>query len=251
MPNDSTCIVLASGGLDSTVLMHLLVKELGEIPFVLHFRYGQRHDIESQMLRTQASLLDLPVQEIDMKWWGKMMKGSALTNKLKRIPHIKEVLGHPQPISYVPFRNLILLSIAASIAESLKVERVYYAAQRHDLYSYWDCDEQFVASVNQVFSLNRMNKIVLVAPLIGHKKADIIQFGQSLEVDFSLTHSCYNPRYALDNDLGEPRNMVAFSCGHCSTCAERLKGFEEVGIKDPLRYIDMEREYVQLDSETK
>ncbi len=242
MELDRTCVVLASGGLDSTVLMHLLVKELGEKPLVIHFRYGQRHYIESQMLQAQAKVLELPVHEIDMKWWGQMLEGSALTNTLKRVPHIKEVLGHPQPPTYVPMRNMILLSIAASIAESNKVERVYYAAQRHDQYGYWDTTPEFVEAINSVFGLNRLNKIQVVTPLIDHKKADIVRFGQRLDVCFELTHSCYNPRYEYIDGTQE---MKAISCRYCPTCSERLKGFEEVGIEDPLEYAPIVEEQLQ------
>ncbi len=247
MGTNPTAVVLASGGLDSTVLMHMMVKSMGEDVFVLHFKYGQRHSIESEALFYQMNLLGIHGRVIDLRWWGSLLTSSALTNKFKTVPRIKEVLGHPQPSTYVPFRNLVLLSLAASVAENLKVSRVYYGAQMHDQYGYWDTTPEFASKLRDVWDLNRMNTVQLVTPLIEFSKSQTIREGIELGVEFEHTWSCYSPVVVNVAPIGEPINMKSLACGTCPTCSERLKGFEEVGITDPLEYMDRDKYQISKD----
>ncbi|HLY28050.1 MAG TPA: 7-cyano-7-deazaguanine synthase, partial [Aggregatilineales bacterium] len=133
-----------------------------------------------------------------------------------------EVIGDPQPPTYVPNRNMIFLGLAVAYAESQDASDVYYGAQRHDLYGYWDTTPQFLEQLNAVYRLNRKSTLQIKAPFINDSKADLLRLGLELGVDYGKTWSCY---------VGQDK-----ACGHCPTCAERLAAFREVGIKDPLPY---------------
>jgi 7-cyano-7-deazaguanine synthase len=117
---------------------------------------------------------------------------------------------------------MIFLALAAAFAESLVADTVYYGAQRHDLYGYWDTTLDFLNRLNQVYALNRKTPIHIAAPFVQHSKADLLRIGLALGVDYEQTWSCYR---------GE-----ALACGRCPTCAERLQAFAEVGVPDPLAY---------------
>lgn len=132
------------------------------------------------------------------------------------------VTGDPQPITYVPNRNMIFLALAAAFAESLGADAVFYGAQRHDLYGYWDTTPDFLERLNHVYALNRKTPVHIRAPFVHHSKADLLRIGLDLGVDYGQTWSCYR---------GE-----TLACGRCPTCAERLQAFAEVGVPDPLEY---------------
>ena len=224
-------VLILSGGLDSTTLLHYMAKDLEEV-YPISFIYGQKHNIEIDMAKEQVEILkndgyyidDLKV--IDMNFMGNLLKGSsALMDDDINIPTLEEVLGEPQPITYVPFRNLIFLSIALSYAESVDAEKVYYGAQRHDEYSgYWDTTLYFVKKLNDVAALNRLNKIKIVAPFVNLSKAEEIIIGRKIGVDYSKTWSCYK-------GSGDGK-----ACGICATCKDRIMAFVRAGIKDEVKY---------------
>jgi len=151
-----------------------------------------------------------------------MFTTSALVGEDVEIPTIDEVFGDPQPATYVPHRNMILLSLAASFAEMIGADRVFYGAQERDLYGYWDCTPEFVDKLNVVLRLNRGNPVNVEAPFLRLTKAKVVALGTSLGVDFDHTWSCYKG--------GEK------ACGVCPTCAERLIAFNENSLVDPLEY---------------
>jgi len=215
----SDAVVVLSGGMDSTVLAHHVRKELNLEITCLSFNYGQRHEKELQMAEWQANELDAPhkIIQLDLGY-----NSSALTNVLKNVPTMEDVLGHPQPPTYVPNRNMILLSIAAGVAEDLDARGVYYGAHRSDQYGYWDTTSDFLEAINFVIGLNRLNQIEIVAPFVEYTKTHILEMGLKLNVDFSKTWTCY---------VGEEK-----ACGKCPTCAERLKTFRDLGRVDPLSY---------------
>lgn len=216
-------VAVVSGGMDSTTMLHDLVKKQGRHPALLTFAYGQRHAKEIDCACAQAATLGLAAPIIfDLTPFKAAFAASALTDTNREIPPAAEVEGDPQPATYVPFRNLIFLSLAAAYAESHAASAVYYGAQRHDLYGYWDTTPDFLARVNSVYALNRKSAIRIEAPFVNYSKADILRLGFALGVDYAQTWSCY---------LG---GRVA--CGNCPTCAERLKAFAEVGVADPLPY---------------
>lgn len=218
---DSVAII--SGGMDSVTLLHHLVKQRGRMPAVLTFTYGQKHSKEVLLARRQAELLGCAVHlEIDLSLLTPAFASSALVSSELAIPDMAAVQGDPQPLTYVPNRNMIFLAIAAAFAEAHGAAEVYYGAQRHDLYGYWDTTPQFVQRMNSLLKLNRRNSIRVETPFVDFSKADILRLGLTLGVDYGQTWSCY--------EGGES------ACGACPTCAERLQAFAEIGQRDPLPY---------------
>jgi 7-cyano-7-deazaguanine synthase len=142
------------------------------------------------------------------------------------MPTIKEVLGSPTPVTYVPNRNMILMSIAAAYAETRGVEYIVTGIQSTDQYGYWDTTASWAEKMNAVFSENRKIKIKLIAPFVSLSKANELQLLLELDGNVDLltsTLTCYNPTDGL-------------SCGKCPSCSERIAAFAKVGIKDPVPY---------------
>lgn len=217
-------VVIVSGGMDSVTLLYYLVKEVGKNPAVISFRYGQKHDKE--IAYAQSHTAELACQEhliLDLKPLSAVFAGSALTSSEVAIPEAEDVIGDPQPPTYVPNRNMIFLALSAAFAESQGVSDIYYGAQRHDMYGYWDTTPQFLAHLNNVYSLNRKTPIKIHAPFVELSKADIVRKGLVLGVDYGRTWSCYQGQEA--------------ACGRCPTCAERLAAFNALGLTDPLPYL--------------
>lgn len=217
------CVVIVSGGMDSVTLLHHLVQTEKRQPAVMTFRYGQKHVRELACAQHHAALLNCQPHVIaDLEPLRAVFGGSALVDAAVDVPDMAAVTGDPQPVTYVPNRNMIFLALAAAFAESLEASTVYYGAQQHDLYGYWDTTPDFLERLNQVYALNRKTPVRIEAPFVRHSKADLLRVGLALGVDYGQTWSCYR---------GE-----ALACGRCPTCAERLQAFAEVGIPDPLPY---------------
>ncbi|MGQ4808058.1 7-cyano-7-deazaguanine synthase [Candidatus Entotheonellaceae bacterium PAL068K] len=216
-------VVIVSGGIDSITLLHYLIKTKNIKPAAITFAYGQKHDKEVVHAREHAARLECPEHLVlDLSPLQSVFANSALVSPEIGIPDILEVMGDPQPPSYVPNRNMIFLALAVAYAETHEVTSVYYGAQRHDVYGYWDTTPQFLDHLNQVYALNRKTPVHILAPFIGYSKTDILRLGSDLAVDYSRTWSCYEGG--------------ASACGRCPTCAERLKAFADLGIADPLPY---------------
>lgn len=216
-------VAIVSGGLDSVTLLHYLVKEKGSRPAVITFLYGQKHDREVACAKMQVDLLGLENHLVlDLNLLRPLFGSSALVAGDIGIPSVEEVMGNPQPLTYVPNRNMIFLALAAAYAETYEAEVVYYGAQRHDMYGYWDTTPKFLEQLNLVYQLNRNKPIKIEAPFIEKSKTDLLSLGLNLEVDYNQTWSCYEGAYE--------------ACGRCPTCAERLKAFADLGLQDPLPY---------------
>jgi 7-cyano-7-deazaguanine synthase len=218
-------LVILSGGLDSTTLLYHVLKDRRQEIEAVSFAYGQRHegrelacaDFHTKKLGVPHTIIDLPfLRDISER------AGSALVNRGVPVPHVRTVMGDPQPVTYVPNRNMLFLSIAAAQAEAIGAEQVYYGAQKHDISGYWDTTPSFLQAMNGVMTLNRKKPVQILAPFVCDSKADIVRRGIALCVDYSHTWSCY-----------EGKDQA---CGVCSTCAERLKGFADNDIADPLSY---------------
>lgn len=220
---NATAVIAVSGGLDSTTLLHYIVKSLDEKPVAIIFDYGQIHSKEMECAIAQCALLDVPWMVIGLDELRNIAsRTSALVNPSIAIPTVKEAMGDPQPASYVPNRNMLFLAYGVAVAETTGIHNVYYGAQKHDTYGYWDTTPEFVNALNAVYRLNRKSQIQILAPFINKSKADEILLGMELGIDYANTWSCY------------AGGVV--SCGGCATCAERLKGFMDAGFSDPLLY---------------
>jgi len=219
-------VVLLSGGLDSTTVLAIANSE-GYRPYALSFRYGQRHEVELAAARRVAAAMgvtDHVVADIDLRSFG----GSALTAEID-VPHHERVedLGEEIPVTYVPARNTIFLSFALAWAETLGASDVFIGVNVLDYSGYPDCRPEYIAAYETMANLatkagvEGTQHLHIHTPLVDLTKAQIIERGLALGVDYGLTHSCYDP----DAD-GQP-------CGTCDSCLLRQKGFAEVGIGDP------------------
>ena len=221
----SKALVILSGGMDSSVLLHHVahVLDYKEV-YAITFNYGQRIAREIECAKFQAK--DCCVKEhkiVNMDFFRDISKMSALTNIDLKIPKAREDIGNAQPLSYVPFRNLLLLTTAAGWAESIGAEHLYYGAVKTDDFSgYWDCTSEFLHNVNNVYNLNRKNKIVIYAPFMTWSKERVIKEGIDLDVDFTQTHTCYEG--------------TEVACGECVSCSARIKGFIDNKAIDPISY---------------
>jgi 7-cyano-7-deazaguanine synthase len=216
-------VIIVSGGMDSVTLLHYLVKEEKRKPAVITFSYGQKHYKEIQCAQHQTRQLDCVHHLLlDLSELQPLFASSALVSDDISIPQAAAVLGNPQPATYVPNRNMIFLSLAAAYAETHGVTQVYYGAQQHDIYGYWDTTPQFLSRLNELFRLNRQTPIQIKAPFVNYSKSDILRTGLALDVDYSATWSCYEGRET--------------ACGRCPTCVERLDAFAEIGVADPIPY---------------
>lgn len=220
-------VVLYSGGLDSTTCM-AIARDEGFEPYALSFSYGQRHTVELDKARQYAPLIGAKqhmVIDVNLRQMG----GSALTADIE-VP--KDGASEDEiPVTYVPARNTIFLSFALGWAEVLGASDIYIGVNALDYSGYPDCRPEFVAAFEQMANLATKAGVEghpysIHAPLISLTKAQIIQQGLALGVDYGLTHSCYDP------------TPEGFSCGHCDSCLLRLKGFADAGVEDPIRYAD-------------
>ena len=219
--------------MDSTVVLHHAVNTFENVT-ALTFDYGQRHSVElstakqylENLNESKIKHINLNIQDI-----GVNLTSSALTNKDINVPNVKDVLGDPQTVTYVPNRNMMFLSIAAAFAESQNASTILYgAAQADDTSGYWDCTESFRSLMDSILSLNRRNSIKIEAPLINLNKKEIIEMGIKYNVNFKLTHTCYNP-----NLYGKFKFMPQ-ACGVCTSCSARIAGFINAGYIDPIKY---------------
>jgi 7-cyano-7-deazaguanine synthase len=216
-------VVIVSGGMDSVTLLHYLVTQEKRDPAVMTFQYGQKHSRELECAKVQVALLGIKAHMmVDLRATQAIFGTSALVNTDIIIPDMQEVVGDNQPATYVSNRNMLFLAYAVAYAESLKVDTVFYGAQAHDLYGYWDTTPEFLARLNNVYALSRKDAVRIEAPFVRYSKADVLRAGMALGVDYAQTWSCY---------AGQDK-----ACGKCPTCAERLKAFEEVGLVDPVVY---------------
>ncbi len=224
----TTAVALLSGGLDSSTALAWAIRRQGWTCHSVAFDYGQRHRIELEAAARVARALGVVrhhVIAVDLAAIG----GSALTSALS-VPKDGES-QEPIPITYVPARNLIFLSLATALAETLEADRLVIGANIVDYSGYPDCRPEFLEAFARAAELGTKrgvegHPLVIEAPLIRLAKAEIIRLGLELGLDYGLTHSCYDP--APD---GSP-------CGHCDSCRFRRQGFAEVGVADPLPYPD-------------
>ncbi|HEY5654157.1 MAG TPA: 7-cyano-7-deazaguanine synthase QueC [Pontiella sp.] len=222
-------IVLLSGGLDSATTMAMAMAEGFEV-YAMSFNYGQRHSVELHCAVEQAktSAKEHRVVNIDLRSFGR----SALTADIDVPKHDNvEELGDEIPVTYVPARNTIFLSYALAWAEVLGANDIFIGVNALDYSGYPDCRPEFIAAYESMANLATVtgvqgNKLTIHTPLIDLTKAEIIQRGLELGVDYAKTTSCYDP--ASDGR----------ACGHCDSCLLRRKGFSDAGAEDPRFYVE-------------
>jgi 7-cyano-7-deazaguanine synthase len=218
------CVVLLSGGLDSTTAL-AIVKSEGFEPYALSVVYGQRHEIEIEAARRVASAMG--VREHKFVNVGlRQLGGSALTDDIDVPKDRSEEDLSTIPSTYVPARNTILLSLALAYAETIGASDIAIGVNTQDYSGYPDCRPEFVAAFARLACLATKAGIegtgyVIHTPLSNLSKVEIIEKGLSLGVDYGLTHSCYDPD---ENDM---------PCGRCDSCLLRSRAFAELGLRDP------------------
>ena len=222
-------VVLLSGGLDSATVL-AIARSQGYELYALSFSYGQRHVVELEAASRVASVIGVAahrIAAIDLRIFG----GSALTGDID-VPkgRTADDMSHGIPITYVPARNTNFLSFALAWAEVLGSSDIFIGVNALDYSGYPDCRPEFIQAFEKMANLatkagvEGRQALKIHTPLIALSKAQIIQKGRELGVDYGLTSSCYDPSPA-----GEP-------CGQCDSCLLRRKGFRENGIDDPLKY---------------
>lgn len=218
-------VVLYSGGLDSTTCL-AMAKADGFAPYAMSFSYGQRHGFELEIAKANARPLGA-VEHLVVDFDLRRMGGSALTDDIS-VP--KDGVGSDIPVTYVPARNTIFLSFALGWAEVLGAFDIYIGVNSLDYSGYPDCRPEFVSAFESLANLATKTGVEgqghfrIRTPLINMTKAEIIKAGVALGVDYSRTHSCYDP------------DSEGTSCGRCDSCRLRLKGFADAGLVDPLPY---------------
>ena len=221
-------IILLSGGLDSATTLAIARAE-GFDAYCLSFDYGQRHRHEltaADAVARQLRARDHKTLKLDLRGIG----GSALTSDIA-VPkdRTESAMSHDIPITYVPARNLIFLSLASAYAETLNATDLFIGVNAVDYSGYPDCRPEFIRSFEQTVNLATKAgaegaRFTVHTPLVSLTKAEIIRRGVALGVDFSLTTSCYDP------------TPTSLACGHCDSCQLRRRGFEQAGVPDPTRY---------------
>jgi len=227
-------VILLSGGLDSATTAAIARKQ-GFSLYALSVDYGQRHRFELQAARRVAEAVGVArhvIIPVDLSHFG----GSALTDDIPvpkdRLPKLRHAANSQPdiPVTYVPARNTVLLSLALGYAEVIAAADIFIGVNAVDYSGYPDCRAEYLAAFEKLANLatkagveGRL-KFTIHAPLIRLTKAQIIRRGLELGVDYALTHTCYDP---------DPSGK---GCGRCDACLLRLKGFAEAGIEDPLPY---------------
>jgi 7-cyano-7-deazaguanine synthase len=229
MNQPEKAVVLSSGGLDSTTVIAIAQNEGFEV-YSLSFDYGQRHVFELKAAEQVARHFQVArhlVVRIDLHAIG----GSALTDNLE-VPKFRslDAMASEIPITYVPARNTIFLSYSLAWAEVLQSSHIFIGVNSVDFSGYPDCRPAFIAAFEKMANLatkagvEGTTKIQIHAPLMYLNKAQIIGRGIALGVDYTMTHSCYDP------------SADGLACGQCDSCLLRKKGFSEAGVPDPTRY---------------
>ena len=224
---EKKAVILFSGGLDSTTVL-AIAKEAGYSCYCLSFRYGQKQTVELEKAARLAELNQVNkhlILNLDLDKIG----GSALTDSIE-VPKDRDSNDDSIPVTYVPARNTIFLSHAIAWAEVLEAQDIFIGVNAVDYSGYPDCRPEFLEAFSTMANLGTKagvsgeGRFSIHAPLLRMSKAEIVAEGMRLGVDYSKTHSCYDP-------------VNGIACGRCDACVLRLQGFREAGLSDPADYI--------------
>jgi|TARA_Y100000310_G_scaffold247412_1_gene253010 7-cyano-7-deazaguanine synthase len=215
----SKAVIILSGGMDSTTLLYQILSE-GYETSAISFDYNQKHKKELMVATKTCQKFDVPHKIINLSILNELAP-SSLTRDDWEVPE-----GHyadeNMKETVVPNRNMVMLSLATSYAIGIKANEVFYGAHSGDHDIYPDCRKEYVKQLSKTIEMCDWHKIKLVAPFLNIDKGDIVIKGQALNVDYSLTWTCYK---------GKDK-----ACGKCGSCTERLEAFDKAGTKDPLKY---------------
>ena len=220
------CVILLSGGMDSVTLLHYVVNTLNcDEVYALSFNYGQKHsrELEEAAWNCRKFPQVKEHRRMNLEFMRGILEGSSsLVGDKIDVPDLDSISEEDldQPVTYVPNRNMMLLSLAASYAETRGCRQIFYGAQAQDEYGYWDCTAEFLEKINQVLGLNRRDSVTINAPFVSKSKGEVVKLGLENGVDFSHTWTCY-------------RGGVR-PCGTCPSCMERSLAFSKAGCADPL-----------------
>ena len=217
-------LVLLSGGLDSSVVLSVC-QDKGYDIYAISFDYGQRHKVELEYAKFQATFFNCISHEVfKMEFYG----GSALTDDIK-VPKNRDShsMSKDIPVTYVPSRNIVFLSFASGYAECHDIDNIFIGVNAIDYSGYPDCRKNFIDNFEKLINKSTKkglegSKFKINTPLINLSKKDIIKLGHKNGVDFSMTSSCYSPK-------------LKKNCGVCDSCLLIKQGFEEAGLRDPAR----------------
>ena len=217
-------LVLLSGGLDSSVVLSVC-QDKGYDIYAISFDYGQRHKVELEYAKFQATFFNCISHEVfNMEFYG----GSALTDDIK-VPKNRDShsMSKDIPVTYVPSRNIVFLSFASGYAECHDIDNIFIGVNAIDYSGYPDCRKNFIDNFEKLINKSTKkglegSKFKINTPLINLSKKDIIKLGHKNGVDFSMTSSCYSPK-------------LKKNCGVCDSCLLRKQGFVEAGLRDPAR----------------
>lgn len=226
-------LVLSSGGVDSTTCVGIAVKDVGsENVSTVSVFYGQKHNKELECAEKVAEFYNVKHYVLDLSNVLQYSNCSLMKNSTEEIPMMSyadqiKKNGEGKVSTYVPFRNGLMLSAVAALAQSIYPDDdvdIYLGAHADDAAgrAYADCSEEFTSAMNTAIVIGTYGKVRVVAPLVNLNKAGVVKLGLSIDVPYNLTYSCYNGREK--------------ACGRCGTCIDRLNAFKANGVQDPIEY---------------
>lgn len=226
-------LVLSSGGVDSTTCVGIAVKDVGsENVSTVSVFYGQKHNKELECADKVAEFYNVKHYVLDLSNVLQYSNCSLMKNSTEDIPMMSyaeqiEKNGEGKVSTYVPFRNGLMLSAVAALAQSIYPDDdvdIYLGAHADDAAgrAYADCSEEFTSAMNTAIVIGTYGKVRVFAPLVNLNKAGVVKLGLSIDVPYNLTYSCYNGREK--------------ACGRCGTCIDRLNAFKVNGVQDPIEY---------------
>ena len=227
-------IVTHSGGMDSATAVILCTKKYGaENVISLGYNYGQNQSVELDYAERLCAELGVTRQVLDLGILGSIVKNVSanIAGTDVEMPTIKDILGNPQPPTYVPYRNMIMFSLTAAFAEANAASHIVCGLQVHDEYSYWDTTQKFVDGLNSIYDQNRSWPLTLIAPFADLSKTEEISLLEETDQIDLLEHTltCYDPITITKDGYG-------IACGKCPSCSERIQAFMNKGLVDPIEY---------------
>ena len=237
---DKKVIVTHSGGMDSATAVIMCMHHYGaENVISLGFDYGQKQRVELEYAERLCAELGVTRKVLDLSILGQVVKNVSanIAGTDVAMPTITDILGNPQPPTYVPYRNMVMFSLTAAFAEANQASHIVCGLQVHDEYSYWDTTQKFVDGLNNIYDQNRSWPLSIIAPFSDLSKTEEISLLEELGETELLKHTltCYDPDHKVEWIEGSP-HVHGIACGKCPSCSERIQAFMNKSMKDPIEY---------------